>query len=251
MNGFQQRLNDTQSHAYNAYLWLGNDDAYYNSQLGDFRKLQRFGLVAFYLSTSSELGWKVSNGWTSPEHECSWYGIFCALNDTVTSISLPSNRLTGTIPPEIALAAIGGKVRVLNLAVNNIIGEIPEQLGTLTHIELLGKYIAFGSFSGAFVYISERILVFSLLMLALNLLHDPSLDLRSNDFTGKIPSQIGKLKLLKSLMLQANELTGDMPAEVCSLRTTGALNELIADCDDGDPFSQVVCDIDCCTECYR
>jgi len=88
-------------------------------------------------------------------------------------------------------------------------------------------------------------------MLALILLHDPSLDLRSNDLTGKIPSQIGKLKLLKSLVFQANELTGDMPAEVCSLRTMGALDELIADCDDGDPFSQVVCDVDCCTECYR
>lgn len=251
MDGFQQRLNDTQSHAYNAYLWLGNDDAYYNSQLDDFRKLQRFGLVAFYLSTSSELGWKVSNGWTSTEHECGWYGIFCALNDTVTSISLPSNRLTGTIPPEIALAAIGGKIRVLNLAVNNISGEIPEQLGTLTHLELLGRYYSLRLIFGVVRLHFRTNPCISLLMLALNLLHDLSLDLRSNDFTGKIPSQIGKLKLLKSLMFQANELTGDMPAEVCSLRTTGALDELIADCDDGDPFSQVVCDIDCCTECYR
>jgi len=66
-----------------------------------------------------------------------------------------------------------------------------------------------------------------------------------------IPSQLGKLKVLESLMLQANELSGDMPDEVCSLRTMGALKELIADCDSEDPFSQVSCDVDtCCSECY-
>jgi hypothetical protein len=167
MDEFQQRLGDTESHAYKAYLWLANDDAYYNSQNDDLRKLQRFGLVSFYLSTSSELGWKVSNGWSSPEHECSWYGIFCALNDTLTSISLPSNRLTGTIPPEIALAAIGGKVRFLNLAGNDISGEIPEQLGTLTHLELLGRYYGLLLILRGIVFIPKRMIVMSLIMLAL------------------------------------------------------------------------------------
>ena len=115
------------------------------------------------------------------------------MNDTVTTISLPGNNLAGTIPPEIALAAIGGKVKRLNLAGNSISKAIPIQLGTMTHLELL--------------------------------------DLRSNNFTGQIPFQLGKLKLLKTLNFGANELMGTMPDEVCSLRTTASLDTLIADCD--------------------
>ena len=75
-------------------------------------------------------------------------------------------------------------------------------------------------------------------------------DLRANDFTGEIPSEIGELTKLKSLRLQANELIGDMPPEICAL-TDGILEELVADCDSEDPFSKVTCDINaCCTECY-
>ena len=77
-----------------------------------------------------------------------------------------------------------------------------------------------------------------------------STDLRSNDFTGKIPSKLGELHLLKSLYLQANEFTGDMPSEICTLRS-GKLDDLVADCDTTDPFSQVSCTLNsCCTECY-
>jgi hypothetical protein len=79
------------------------------------------------------------------------------VNDTVTTISLPDNNLAGTIPPEIALAAIGGKVTRFNLARNSISGTIPIQLGTLTHLELL--------------------------------------DLRTNNLIGQIPSQLGELKV--------------------------------------------------------
>jgi hypothetical protein len=162
MDGFEQRLEDTASPTYKAYQWLGSDDAHITG-LDDFRKLQRFGLATLYLSTSVELGWKVSNLWLSPEHECGWYGISCALNDTVTSISLPSNRLTGTIPPEIALAAIGGKVRVLNLAGNDISGSIVEQLGTMTHLELLGRL----AFCSLFVWFHPKTIVVINLTLAL------------------------------------------------------------------------------------
>lgn len=76
------------------------------------------------------------------------------------------------------------------------------------------------------------------------------LDLRANDFTGQIPSEIGELTMLKSLDLQANELYSDMPPDICALRNR-ALEELIADCKEEHPFSTVTCAIgSCCTECY-
>ena len=109
MDGFEQRLSDTSSHAYEAYMWLANDDKSLD-ELDPMRKLQRFGLVTFFYSTAPELSWKVSEGWKTNEHECSWFGITCGIPDTLTELSLPSNRLSGTIPPEIVLAGIGGKV---------------------------------------------------------------------------------------------------------------------------------------------
>ena len=142
MDGFQERLADTSSHSYEAYMWLANTDTALDTLKGsekEMRLLQRFGLVTFYLSTSPELDWKVSNGWKTSRHECEWYGISCAVSDTVTEISLPRNRLSGTIPPEIGLAGLGGKVSKLNLFGNNIGGNLPEQLGTFTHLEVLGK----------------------------------------------------------------------------------------------------------------
>jgi len=204
------RLSNTSSHAYEAFMWLGNSRHF--EDLDEFQKLQRYGLVTFYLSSTPEFDWKISNRWKTKDPECGWFGISCADNITVTEISLPSNRMSGTIPPEIALAGLGGKIGKLNLSGNNIGGKLVEQIGTLKHLEVL--------------------------------------DLRANDFTGEIPSEIGELTELKSLRLQANELTGDMPPEICAL-TDGILGELVADCDSEDPFSKVTCDINaCCTECY-
>jgi len=205
-----KRLSDTSSHAYEAFLWLSRENL---SSLNEMQRIQRYGLVTFFHSTvADDMNWKVASGWKTSEHECGWFGISCADNATVTEISLPSNRLSGTIPPEIALAGIGNKIGHLNLSGNHIGGKLVAQLGKLTHLE--------------------------------------ALDLGANDFTGKIPSEIGDLSRLKSFRLQGNSLSGDMPSEICSL-SNGILKELIADCDSFDPFSHVTCAIDtCCSECY-
>ncbi|KAL7532822.1 hypothetical protein ACHAXR_004872, partial [Thalassiosira sp. AJA248-18] len=210
MNGFEDRLSDTSSDAYQAYLWLANTRGF--EELDDFRKLQRFGLVTFFKSTTPSLDWKVSNRWQTHEDECGWFGISCAIDNTVTEISLPSNRLSGTIPPEIALAGLGGEIGKLNLSGNNIGGQLVDEIGDLKHLEVL--------------------------------------DLRANDFIGKIPTSLGKLNKLKSLLLQDNDFTGDMPLQICSLVMDGDLEALVADCDAEDAFSTVNCDMDtCCTEC--
>ncbi len=53
-----------------------------------------FGLVAFYLSTTAESDWKISNRWKTEQSECKWYGITCDDDGiTVTEISLPRNRM--------------------------------------------------------------------------------------------------------------------------------------------------------------
>lgn len=102
------------------------------------------------------------------------------------------------------------------------------------------------------------------------------MDLRANDLTGQIPSQLGHLSKLGedipcnhyrytrisilirhimipkgSLQLHANELSGAMPQEICDLRSD-MLNMLVADCRSDNEFDEVVtCDEPkCCTRCY-
>jgi len=205
-----QRLKNTNSHAHKAFLWLGDSENL--EGLDEMRRIQRYGLVTFFHSTvADDINWKISTGWKSNDHECSWFGISCADNDTVSEINLQSNRLSGEIPPEIALAGIGNKISHLNLSGNHIGGTL-WAVGKLTHLEVL--------------------------------------DLGANDFTGTIPLEIANLSKLKSLQLQGNSLSGDMPPEICSL-TDGILEELIADCDSSDPFSHVSCSRDtCCSDCY-
>jgi len=209
---FSDRLSDKSSHAYEAFLWLGSTPNF--DELDEFRRLQRYGLATFYISTSrdADYPWKISESWNSGEHECDWFGVSCEDDNTVTEISLPSNRLSGTIPPEIELVGLGNKLTTLNLSGNNIRSKLAVQLGTLKHLEVL--------------------------------------DLKANDFTGQIPPEIGELTKLMSLELQSNELTGVMPPQICELRD-GVLDELITDCDEEDPYSMVTCEIDsCCSECY-
>mmetsp|Transcript_9984 Transcript_9984/g.21610 ORF Transcript_9984/g.21610 Transcript_9984/m.21610 type:complete len:1577 (+) Transcript_9984:140-4870(+) len=209
---FSDRLSDKNSHAYEAFLWLGSTPNF--DELDEFHRLQRYGLATFYFSTNTDAGypWKISESWNSGEHECNWFGVSCEDDNTVTEISLPGNRLSGTIPPEIELVGLGNMLTTLNLSGNNIGGKLAVQLGALKHLEVL--------------------------------------DLKANDFTGQIPPEIGELFKLTSLELQANELTGVMPPEICQLRE-GVLDELITDCDEEDPFSMVTCEIDsCCSECY-
>lgn len=133
-----QRLSNTSSHAYEAFLWLQNSENL--ELLSEMQKIQRYGLVTFFHSTvADDINWKVASGWKSNEHECGWFGISCSDGATVSEISLPSNRLSGTIPPEIGLAGIGNKIGYLNLSGNHIGGTLVAQLGKLTHLEVLGK----------------------------------------------------------------------------------------------------------------
>jgi Leucine-rich repeat (LRR) protein len=210
MSGLEENpLSDKESPSYKAYLWLANSSNL--SELDDFRLLRRFGLVSFYLATTPDFSWKIDSGWKTNDHECNWYGMTCDSNE-VAEISLPSNRLSGTIPPEFALGGLGGKVAVLDLSENSIGGSLPSELGDFHNLNIL--------------------------------------DLKDNAFTGVIPADLKQLTKLISLRLHSNNFEGAMPAEVCSLRAD-ALDELSADCDPDDPFDQVTCDTDtCCTICY-
>ena len=127
-------LSDKESPSYKAYLWLANSSNL--SELDDFRLLRRFGLMSFYIATTPDFSWKINSGWNTNDHECNWYGMTCDDN-MVVEISLPSNRLSGTIPPEFALGGLGGKVAVLDLSENSIGGSVPSEMGDFHNLNVL------------------------------------------------------------------------------------------------------------------
>ena len=67
----------------------------------------------------------------------------------------------------------------------------------------------------------------------------------ADDFTGRIPDSLGRLKNLEYLYVDGNALTGTMPGDVCSLVEEGLLGPVVADC---GASGGLECGPDCC-EC--
>ena len=86
-----------------------------------------------------------------------------------------------------------GRVTELLLAENELVGEIPPELGDLTSLEVLD----FGG--GVF-------------------------DFDENRLSGEIPPELGNLANLKLLDLSLNKLSGEIPAELGNLANLESLN---------------------------
>ncbi|MQM10559.1 hypothetical protein Taro_043451 [Colocasia esculenta] len=122
-----------------------------------------------------------------------WVGIGCT-NSRVTSITLSSMGLKGTLPGDIQSLT---ELQTLDLSYNvGLGGNLPPSIGTLSNLTTL---ILVGcSFSGQIPDLgSLQQLVF--------------LSLNSNQFTGVIPPSIGKLSKLYWLDLADNKLRGTIP----------------------------------------
>ena len=144
--------------------------------------------------------WNNSDGWLTGAPLGSWYGVSVDSQGQVVGLSLGSNNLSGTLPPE-----LGGlsNLRWLNLEGAGLRGEIPKWLEGLSNLEELS--ISNNEFSGEIPPWLGQLP---------NLI---SLDLRSNDLTGTIPPELGSLARLYYLKLSNNNLTGEIPAELGGL----------------------------------
>lgn len=118
----------------------------------------------------------------------------------VTSISLPSQGLTGAIPSEISKLE---NLTVLDLSGNELTGELDSALFSLTALQELN--LSDNKLSGE---ISPEI--FSLQNLR-------KLNLSNNEFTGTLPGEIGGLTLLTELLVNDNNFTGTLPNELLNL----------------------------------
>jgi hypothetical protein len=141
-----------------------------------------------------------SKRWLSGESSCSWAGVLCNSDDTVTGLdlckwafekvvylSLPcvsltflavfalpaGQNITGTLPTELASLCY---ILTLSLPYNNLVGSIPEEVTALQYIQ--------------------------------------NINLQGNKFTGTVPDDLWKCGSLEQLSLGENQLSGTIPSIV-------------------------------------
>lgn len=147
-------------------------------------------LMELYAATNGEQ-WYQNSGWDNKSLPiCSWYGVHCLLNGTVTSLILVNNNLSGEIPSSLGSLA---NIQLLDLPNNNLSGEIPTTIGSLAKLRSL--------------FLNNNHLTGEIPSDIGSLPSLQFVDLSSNSLTGEIPSSLGSLPNLQYLYLESNNLT--------------------------------------------
>eukprot|EP01018_Ginkgo_biloba_P025112 Gb_18261 [translate_table: standard] len=186
----------------------------------------------------------VLDDWGSSQNPCGWSGVECdeiitidgammenrvvglQLNSKQLSgslspaigglselkrISFADNMLTGRIPKDIASCL---KLEFVDLRGNRLSGPVPSEVNSLTNIKVL--HFSDNHLSGELSFLNfnsnpDR--------LSVPFPHLKYLDLANNKFSGKIPSQIGRISELESIFLNGNMLVGIIPYSLGYLPT--------------------------------
>lgn len=232
-----------------ALWWLANDTLYNNY---DDKLWNRLFLVSLFVDWTLESPdrWNRSDGWLSPDDECTWYGISCTgvqvtgLNFTnnnikpntglslnllrltdLTSIQLTKSFLQNSIPTEIANLK---NIERLVLSDHQFTGVLPLELfklNKLQHLDLSGSSLGTSGLIGTLpqdIGFLTSLSYFALtatrigerlpkeLFTLSNLVH---LNLEFNQFNGKLSTNVGDLRALEVLDLRSNLLSGNIPGD--------------------------------------
>ena len=159
----------------------------------------RAALVALYNATDGA-NWRINGNWLSNAPMGEWDGVTTNSDGWVTHLDLQGNQLTGEIPAELGSLT---NLERLWLAGNQLTGEIPAELGSLTNLEGLS--------------LNDNQLTGEIPAELGSLTNLEELFLNNNQLTGEIPAELGGLSNLTRLWLQGNQLTGEIPAELGDL----------------------------------
>ena len=167
-----------------------------------------------------------TSGWTTVRNIAEWPGVTVSGDPPrVRELTLWSNHVMGTIPPETAKLEMLEKLNLfsnsllvgpippelgnlaflttLSLSDNNLSGLIPPELGNLTTLRVLG--LSHNNLSGT---IPPELGNLGMLWV---------LSLSNGNLSGSIPPELGNLTMLRALFLENNNLSGPIPAELGNL----------------------------------
>lgn len=150
-----------------------------NPIVGSSSSNEAFALLKWKESLQQQNNSSLLPSWkTSIVSPCTWYGVSCNLDGSITRLNLSSAGLNGTL-------------NAFSFS----------SFPNLTHFELsLNKFS--GIIPSAIVNLSKLVY----------------LDLDSNHFYGIIPPEIGLLTNLETLHLFENQLNGSIPHGICDIR---------------------------------
>ena len=200
---------------------------YAGTATGDFTltiiRPELAALHALYNATDGA-NWINSGNWLTDAPLSDWHGIKTDDDGRITEIYLIGNNLEGEIPAELGkLSHLEG----LYLARNDLSGSIPAELGDLSSLrtlmlfdnELTGTIpYQFGNLESLEVmHLSRNQLSGRIPTQLGNLENLRRLHLTVNDLSGSIPASLGNLTNLRQLSIAANDLTGSIPAEIADL----------------------------------
>ncbi|KAJ3697974.1 hypothetical protein LUZ61_001679 [Rhynchospora tenuis] len=169
--------------------------------------------------------------WTGP-NLCLWAGVSCGPQSRVTSLSLGSFGLSGTLDSSIGALS---ELRFLSINSNAFSGEIPAEINRLGKLETLD--LSYNWFNGSIPVcasplpnLRELRLSFNHLSgsipdaIGLNCPNLEVLDLSGNFLVGSIPPNLANCGKLKSLLLFSNLLDDIIPVELGSLEKLQTLD---------------------------
>ncbi|KAM3240144.1 hypothetical protein ACQJBY_053687 [Aegilops geniculata] len=160
---------------------------------------EKSSLLQLLAGFSQNLG--LTESWRSDTDCCTWEGITCSLNRTVTDVSLASRGLEGSISP--FLGNLTGLLR-LNLSCNSLSGGLPLELVSSSSIIVLD--VSFNRLTGALSELPSSTPARPLQVL----------NISSNLFTGRFPSTTWEvMNSLVVLNASTNSFTGQLPTTLC------------------------------------
>lgn len=209
----------------------GTDDkcAFSCSLQEDLPVAECAALQALYESTNGP-DWTSHTHWMEHRNPCVWQGVECA-SGHVTKLDLRENNLVGNLPPEI------GDLPYLSwlwLDRNQLTGELPEGIVGLPRLERL--WLSENDLTGTLpsgigglcnlssIYLQEN-QIGGYIPTEISCLPELRyINLSNNDFRGIIPPELGKLPVLQELKLTSNNLSGIIPSELANLTILSKLN---------------------------
>lgn len=203
--------------------------------------------------------WSSNTNWLVNPNICTWVGVGCdSVQESVLSLRLPQNRLSGSIPKELAQLS---KLTDLRLYSNTITGSLPSEIGVLTSLNRL--WLNNNSLTGTipsevgqltsmrYLYLHQNSLVGTLPDEMTSLKDMRTLYLSYNSLSGTVPVNLlaSMSTNLNQIYLEKNVMTGAIlsGSALCEARLIHGLSTLRVDCLGMLP--EIECE--CCTSCYE